>query len=527
MIGLKMCTDNSAFGFASGRTDIRDRLIGRSGFRCAVRLMMVFLVLWMGNVAWTRDASPPGAPNAAPAYRHDRILIKSKPGAAPATMQGFHEQNKVSVIRRSGGTGNTQVLSVPGGRSVQALIREYEQSGLVEYAEPDYIVRLADTLPDDPKYLDGTLWGLNNTGQNGGTADADIDAPEGWDVLTSASNIVVAVIDTGVRYTHEDLAANMWTNPVDGSHGLNVIHGTNDPDDDHGHGTEVAGILGAVGNNGVGVTGVAWRVRIMACKFIDSGGNGYISDAIACIDFARTNGVRIINASWGDYANSLALQDAISSARDAGILFVAAAGNDSWDTDIVPFYPASYDLDNIVSVAATTATDELAGFSNFGLTSVDLGAPGTGIHSTDFASDSSYDTDEGTSMAAPQVAGALALLAAVFPTATHQEIIGRLLNATDSLPSLAGNCVTGGRLNLSRAIRPFPRLSVVPVPGGDPFQLKLSGEANRAYIILATTNLTSWSPVFTNFTGADGTFEFADNNSTNTARRFYRTTSVQ
>jgi subtilisin family serine protease len=155
---------------------------------------------------------------------------------------------------------------------------------------------------------------LNNTGQNGGTPNADIDAPEGWDVLTSASNIVVAVLDTGVRYTHEDLADNMWSNPADGSHGTNALAGTTDPSDDSGHGTMIAGILGAVGNNGKGVTGVAWRVQIMACKCFNNFGVGSISSAVACLDYSRVHGARIINASWG-FTNSLALSNADLSAQ--------------------------------------------------------------------------------------------------------------------------------------------------------------------------------------------------------------------
>src|SRR5262249_55816856 len=152
-------------------------------------------------------------------------------------------------------------------------------------------------MPNDPRFLDGTLWGLHNIGQSGGTADADIDALEGWDVLTSASDIVVAVLDTGVRYTHEDLAANMWVNPSNGGDGVKRPPRTNDPEDDQGHGTLVSGTLGGVGNNGKGVTGVAWQVQIMACKCLDSAGNGNDSDVIECLDYARTNGARVINAS--------------------------------------------------------------------------------------------------------------------------------------------------------------------------------------------------------------------------------------
>src|SRR5207247_980523 len=162
---------------------------------------------------------------------------------------------KAQVTRTFEEIGNLQIVRLPKGETVPGFIRKYEHSGLVEYAEPDYIVHVAATTPNDPLYLNGTLWGLNNTGQNGGAVDADIDAPEGWDVLTSASNIVVAVIDTGVRYTHEDLAANIWVNPNDGGAGWNALTGTNKPLDDGSsfsisHGTLVAGVLGAVGNNG-------------------------------------------------------------------------------------------------------------------------------------------------------------------------------------------------------------------------------------------------------------------------------------
>ena len=479
------------------------------------------LLLFVQLIGWSQDAVTRVSISTAP-FREDRILIKPRPGAATNTLADLHRRSKTSVVQTFSGMGNLQILRLPVGETVWDLIHKYEASGLVEYAEPDYVVRIAATIPNDPSYLDGTLWGLDNTGQSGGTVDADIDAPEGWDGLTSASNIVVAVIDTGVRYTHEDLAANMWVNPHDGGHGFNALGQTNDPNDDNGHGTRVAGILGGVGDNGKGMVGVAWRVQIMACKFIDRDGVGSTSDAIACIDYARTNGANVINASWGIYEFSQSLSGAVSSARDAGIIFVAAAGNDSRNTDVVPYYPASFEFDNVVSVAATTRDDDLVFYSNFGATSVDLAAPGANIYSTDFLSDSAYAMDEGTSMATPYVTGALALLRAKYPAATHQHIVSRILDATDPIPALAGKCVTGGRLNLGRALNPLLRLSAIPASNGGPFQLQLLGEPDRAYVVQMTTDLLNWAPVFTNTTGTNGAFFFTDAGSTNAPERFYR-----
>src|SRR5208282_582592 len=234
-----------------------------------------------GVLALLLLASSTHAQLAAPAYREDRILIQPKPGISRAAMAAFHAARQSRVLQTFEGLGHLQVLSVPKGETAQSLVAKYLQSGLVEFAEPDYLVYADATTPNDPKFVDGTLWGLNNYGQNGGTAHADIDAPEAWDVLTSASNIVVAVLDSGIRATHEDLASNMWVNPADGGHGFNAFTGTNDPADDNGHGTLIAGVLGAVGNNGKGVTGVAWQVQLMACKCLDSSGSGSDSTVIA------------------------------------------------------------------------------------------------------------------------------------------------------------------------------------------------------------------------------------------------------
>ncbi len=516
--------------FARLTRALHDRAKMFAARRCGGRFTAVGLLFFLWLTPMMGDAQPAGTPPAAPpAYRADRILIQPKAGLHLAALAKAHAALKSEVVHQFDGIGGIQVLRVPPGETVTSLIRKYQQSGLVEFAEPDYTFHLAAAIPNDPRYQDGTLWGLNNTGQNGGTVDADIDAPEGWEVLNSASNIVVAVLDTGVRYTHEDLASNMWVNPVDGGHGWNALTKTNNPSDDNGHGTWMAGLLGAVGNNGKGVVGVAWRVQIMACKCLDSAGNGNASDLIASIDYARTNGARIINASLDSPDYSQAVSNAVYSARESGIIFVASCGNNSTNVDAAPRYPACYDIDNIVSVAYTTRNDTLGRLSNYGPTNVDLAAPGAGIYSTFFTADNFYlgsPSIEGSSFAAAYVSGTFALVLAKYPGEPHQQIISRVLSATDPLPALAGKCVTGGRLNLRQALSPPIRLTVLPGAGSGPFSLRLSGGPNRTCVIEASTNLMTWGPVFTNTTSAGGRFDFTDEQSANAAQRFYRAVSA-
>ncbi|MHB8521950.1 MAG: S8 family peptidase [Limisphaerales bacterium] len=421
-------------------------------------MSLVLTYLLAGAALWPLALA---AQPATAAFRNDRILVKPKDGSPLSSLADLHARLGNRVLRAFPRMANWEVLSLPAGASVAAHLAAYQRSGLVARAEPDYTVR-ANLEPNDFNYWNGDLWHFNNVGQYGGTPGADIHAPAAWDIQNTASNLVVAVLDTGVRYTHEDLAANMWVDPVDGSHGTNVIFGTNDPWDDYGHGTHISGTIGAVGNNTVGVVGVCWRVQIMACKCIDALGNCSISDAITCIDYARSKGARIINASWGGSSfTSAALRDAINAARDAGIIFVAAAGNNASDNDAVPFSPANYEYDNIITVAATDRNDNLAAFSNFGATTVHLAAPGSPVFSCWIGSDNDYRYRDGTSMSVPQVVGACALVWAHYPNLTYHQVIKRVLNGVDSLPGLAGRCATGGRLNLANALgsQPTPQWS--------------------------------------------------------------------
>ena len=328
--------------------------------------------------------------------------------------------------------------------------------------------------PNDPQF--NLLWGLNNTGQTGGTPDADIDAPEAWDIQQGSQNVVVAVVDTGVDYNHQDLAANIWANTgeiandgidndgngyTDDVRGYDFINNDKDPWDDYSHGSHVAGTIGAVGNNNIGVVGVSPNVSIMPLKIFTAYGSTSISAIVQGIDYATQNGAKVINASYGGSGFSQAQKDAIDDANTMGVSFVAAAGNYSSNNDINPFYPSSYDLPNIIAVAATTDRDQLASFSNYGKTSVDLGAPGQGILST--IPGNLYGLNSGTSMAAPHVAGAAALLLAQDPSRTPAQLKNILMNTTDALPSLNGKTVSGGRLNLRKALNRPPVINYGPI----------------------------------------------------------------
>lgn len=358
-------------------------------------------------------------------------------------------------------------LVTPGAGTADVLGWAQAVAGVTS-VEPDFAIA-PTALPDDPSF--GSLWGLHNVGQSGGVFDADIDAPEAWNTTTGSRSVVVAVIDTGVDYTHRDLAANAWRNPgevagdgidndrngfVDDVFGYDFVNRDGDPMDDNGHGTHVAGTIGAVGDNGTGVAGVAWQVSIMGLKFLSGSGSGSTSGAIAAINYAtrmrRDFGVNIVatNNSWGGGGFSTSLRDAIEAGGRAGILFVAAAGNEATDNNASPSYPASYTSDAIISVAATTRTNQLASFSNWGATSVDIGAPGSSIYST--VPGNAYAAYSGTSMATPHVTGAIALLAAANPQATAAQLRSAVLSTAVPAPALAGRVATGGLLNVAAAL---------------------------------------------------------------------------
>ncbi len=425
----------------------------------------------------------------------DAILVMFKPGVA--------KQERIDVVKRAGATlrqlddqgrdmkmryvadGRIVQVKLPKGADRDKLIKKLSLNPAVEIAEPDFPLK-ALAMPDDPRF--GDLWGLHNTGQAGGTAGADIKAVDAWDITTGSHDIIIGVIDTGMDYNHPDLIDNRWVNPgsLPGStYGYSTLNAAQDPMDSDSHGTHVAGTIGASGNNGVGVVGVNWNVTLLPCQFLGPTG-GSTAGAIECInyftDLKVNHGVDIkaTNNSWGGGGFSETLKAAIESAGDAGILFIAASGNDGGNADSTPMYPAAYDLDIIVSVASTDRNDNMSGFSNYGATSVDLGAPGSAILST--VPGAGYASFSGTSMASPHVAGAAALLWSVNPELSPLEMKAILMDSGDALPALAGKTVSGKRLNLVNALdeadpTPSFKLSLTPrtqqIVAGDSAQYTL------------------------------------------------------
>jgi subtilisin family serine protease len=458
-------------------------------------------------------------------YSPDHILVhtESAAGTAPPSLSGANDL----------GFGLYSVPLPPGITVPQALSIYGNMPG-VDLATPDYSVS-ADVFPNDPSF--NALWGMNNIGQSGGTAGADIDATSAWNVTTGTGRTIVAVIDTGMDYNHPDLYLNVWINqadipsavrsrlvdvngdgiisfrdlndprnigpgkitdlngdgridagdilmpvsqggwstgPSDDLIGWDYANNDNNPMDDNGHGTHVAGTIGAVGNNGIGVAGVDWDVQIMPLKFLGADGSGYLSGAVSALYYAVAHGARVSNNSYGGGTYYAAMATAIANARAAGHIFVAAAGNSGANNGVSPSYPASYNYDNVLAVAATDRNNQLASFSNYG-SMVDLAAPGVSILST--TPNSTYAYYSGTSMATPHVTGAVALLWDLHPDWSYGQVINRILSTVDQLPSLAGKVATSGRLDVGRAIvgsgpawvpgtTPLPTLppAVPPVP---------------------------------------------------------------
>jgi len=435
---------------------------GRIRSRALARRLLVASFLFL--LLLVPDSSALGQPP--PRHAPDTILVKFSPSALPVDRALAHALVGAHAYKRFKIVEGLQAVRIPPGMHVKEALELYRRRPDVLYAEPNWIVETRGT-PDDPSL--GSLWGLQNTGQNGGTPGADIDALTAWDVTTGSKDVVVAVIDTGIDYTHPDLSANMFRNEpdcnsngidddgngqIDDCFGIDTANNDSDPMDDNHHGTHVAGTIGAVGNNGLGVVGVNWTVRLMACKFLSASGSGTTADAIDCLEYVKLmkdRGVNIVatNNSWGGGGFSQALFDAIEAHRARGILFIVAAGNEFSNNDTTPSYPASYSLSNILAVAATTRTDALASFSNFGRRSVHLGAPGSEILST--TPGNTYSIFSGTSMATPHVTGVAALLAAQDPTRDWRAIKNLILAGGDTLPSLV-NTITQKRLNARGAL---------------------------------------------------------------------------
>ena len=415
-------------------------------------------------------------------YAEDRIVVRLKAGAdssldadlmAEEIVRAPGARAEVLTARRH---DRTRLIHLNRGLSVEDAVRRAKEDPRVEYAEPDYFVYAMDTLPNDPLF--NQMWGLSPAGCSicdPGQQTPNIDATKAWDITTGSDDVVAVVLDTGVELQHEDLSANAWVNPgeiagngadddgngfADDIHGWNFFSGNNstfiDASQDF-HGTHVAGSIGAVGNNGIGVTGVAWHVKIMALKFLGGPqGKGSTSNAVRGIYYAidmRNRGVnvRVINASWGGGSESQSLRQAIADANQAGILFVCAAGNSGENIDDPLDFPAAYSIDqpNAVSVAAITQGGFLASFSNFGHKSVSVAAPGVSIFST---YPGTYAALNGTSMSTPYVSGIAVLLWSHEPTLTPPEVKQRIIDTSEPLPSLVSILARSGRASAYGAL---------------------------------------------------------------------------
>jgi subtilisin family serine protease len=409
-------------------------------------------------------------------------LVKFRGEANPRLQSAIGRQYAIQEMRVLNRAGVVHMRSA--SQSAARLIEQLKADPDVLYAEPNYIVNAMDNPavnpPDDPDFP--VQWGLQNNGENGGVTNADIDALAAWTITTGSSNVVVGVVDTGVDYTHPDLKANIWSAPAPytitfapgqivscpaGSHGFDAILDTCDPMDQENHGTHVSGTIGAVGNNDIGVTGVNWSVTIVGLRFLNATGEGTTANAIRAIEaaiqikeaFPTQANIQVLSNSWGGPGYSQSLLEEINEASNAGMLFVAAAGNDGEDIGVDPEYPAAYAADNEIAVAATDNTDSLASFSNYSSTLVDLGAPGVNILSTIIGGQ--YAELSGTSMATPHVSGAAALVLSVCSLSTS-ALKQTLLSTADPIPALASTTVTGSRLNAYRAVHSCAGQSTSP-----------------------------------------------------------------
>jgi subtilisin family serine protease len=458
----------------------------------ALAIVLILIAAFAGQLnrwrkEWkTRVRMMPVAEKKRPVTAADMALAESRIPGRPELLvkfkSGVSQRTIEDLTARFHDRVEDRIENAPGWESIDDLddvnpylaVAQYLAQPEVEYAEPNFEIHIPDAVdtpmlpfPSDPRFED--QWALANLGQRGGTAGADISAMRAWATTTGSDKVVVAVLDSGVDYMHEDLAPNMWKRPasvapyrdeelgtIDDEDGFNAVDNAADPMDENGHGTHCAGIIGAEGSNDIGIAGVNWKIRIMPLKFMNSGGFGTTKDAVEAINYvidrkkAGVN-VRIISASWGSTQKSRALEDVIRKAYENDILFVAASGNATTNNDRSPHYPSSYNVPNVVSVAALDRNDQLAKFSNWGAKSVAIAAPGVDILSTWLGNQ--YEEKSGTSMATPVVSGVAALIVAENPRISVDDLKKRLLASVDPLPVLKGKVSTGGRINAAKALQ--------------------------------------------------------------------------
>lgn len=455
----------------------------------------------------------------------DEILVKTDSSSSARRSIRKLTDDGGKVMEKFEGLG-WQRVKVPSGLSVDQAIRRYQVLDGVLAVQPNFYYYLALT-PNDPDFGLAGMYGLTK-----------IAAPTAWDLSTGSSNVVVANIDTGIRYTHDDLAANMWTNPgetngngvdddgngfVDDYHGWDFRFNDSDPLDQHGHGTHTSGTIGAVGNNMLGVVGVNWTVRLMAIKIYSATATDSTSAMLVAayqyVLMMKNRGVniRVTNNSYGDCPEACgydqATRDALEALGNADVLNVFAAGNSGTNNDVAPHYPSSYTLPSILAVGGSNSTDSRV--YNYGAVSVDLAAPASGIRSTTNGSNSSYGNSSGTSMATPHVTGAAALLAAHNPSLSAASLKATLMNSVDALPAFTGFNKTGGRLNVGRALQTptvcsfnLSTAAITARTKGGYYSVNVSAPQNCEYSIKSNANWINLENPQENFGSGNGTVTF-------------------
>lgn len=452
-----------------------------------------------GQSAFPPDCAAPGKPP----YVPGQVLVKFRPGFRPPAVQSFADSHGMRILHHfdmpahvvRGFGGELYQFGLGLADTVESSIERMSGRTDVVYAEPNYIFKIEDDflkkdVPPPPRPggatvkaspsakipndLDKQQWNLKNTGQFNGIPGVDIGATQAWAVQTgkpSGQGPLIAVVDTGVDYNHPDLAANMWTNPNPGKygypddiHGANVLKKNGDCMDDNEHGTHAAGIIGAVGNNGVGITGINWHATIAGIKALSKYGYGDAASMTDAILYATRIGARVTSNSLGAGSFSQLLYDVMKASP---AIHICAAGNSAQDNDVLPTYPSSFKLPNVVAVASHDRNDKLGSSSNFGAHSVHLAAPGVSIYST--TPDNTYSQRTGTSMATPHVAGVVGLILSQYPDITNEQIVARLMNSVVKVPAYAGRTISGGRVNVAAALKKDN------LPPDRPGQLKIIG----------------------------------------------------
>ncbi|HEV2708507.1 MAG TPA: S8 family serine peptidase, partial [Pyrinomonadaceae bacterium] len=417
----------------------------------------------------TPSAAPQGRSARPSAHRQGELLVRFREGASEQERQAAVENRGARRGKRLRGMPHMEKLLLSPQQDVEALAAQLREDASVEFAEPNFLINKSQAVPDDTQF--GQQWALRNEGQSGGTAGADINAVTAWQSTTGEPTTVIAVIDSGIDFTHPDLSGNQWTNPAerankhdDDRNGyLNDLHGwdwvkeTGEVRDEQGHGTAVAGVIAAQGNNRAGISGVMWRASLMNLRVLDAQGTGDVASAVEAINYATLMGAQVINCSWGTDEPSQALRDAIRRATGRGIVVVAAAGNDGRDLDAVGYYPAAFDLPNVIGVAATDSRDRLASWSNLGATRVHVAAPGVDVLTTRMGG--GYQTLSGSSLAAPFVSGVAGLVKTQRPFLKADAAREAILSNVRTVAELSGKVSSGGIVNAGGALSALVAMS--------------------------------------------------------------------